>query len=246
VFLSINRYERKKNIQLAIEAYAILIRMLEERGKGRQVKPNAENQAKFSTPHTPSPRLIIAGGYDERVSENVEYSRELESLAYKQLELKREQIEFIRSFTDAEKTQLLASADCVLYTPENEHFGIVPIESMAHRTPVIARDCGGPKESITDEKTGFLCGEKAKDWAMRMIQLVKNRKRASEMGEQGRLRVENLFSYAQFRDKLNATVRRADQVSCAKPRKVWICKVFLGILISMLLAMIFARVSGAP
>ena len=47
-FLSINRFERLKNVALAIRAYAKLAK-------------------------TARPRLVIAGGFDARVRENVEY-----------------------------------------------------------------------------------------------------------------------------------------------------------------------------
>ncbi|EMG50129.1 hypothetical protein G210_4852, partial [Candida maltosa Xu316] len=53
-FLSINRFERSKNIDLAIQAFA----------KSKKVIPG-------------KPRLVIAGGYDHRVLENVEYLKEL-------------------------------------------------------------------------------------------------------------------------------------------------------------------------
>jgi alpha-1,3/alpha-1,6-mannosyltransferase len=36
-------------------------------------------------------------------------------------------VTFIKSFTDAEKLTLLRKARAVLYTPSDEHFGIVPV-----------------------------------------------------------------------------------------------------------------------
>ena len=52
---------------------------------------------------------------------------------------------------------MLAAATVVIYTPENEHFGIVPIEAMAAGKPVIACRSGGPKESVLHGETGYLC-----------------------------------------------------------------------------------------
>ena len=36
------------------------------------------------------------------------------------------QVTLIRSFTDAERSALLAAAAAVVYTPANEHFGTCP------------------------------------------------------------------------------------------------------------------------
>ena len=51
---------------------------------------------------------------------------------------------------------------CLLYTPMEEHFGIVPLEAMSVGTPVIAVDSGGPKETVENEETGCLCSSSSK------------------------------------------------------------------------------------
>ncbi|TXH61693.1 MAG: glycosyltransferase, partial [Thiothrix sp.] len=43
-----------------------------------------------------------------------------------------------------------------LYTPEKEHFGIVPIEAMFNNAPVIACNSGGPK--VIYEEVYFCSG----------------------------------------------------------------------------------------
>jgi alpha-1,3/alpha-1,6-mannosyltransferase len=65
-------------------------------------------------------------------------------------------VTFIRSFTDEQKAYLLRRAAAVVYTPSNEHFGIVPLECMAAFRPVLAVASGGPLESVKDGETGFL------------------------------------------------------------------------------------------
>jgi hypothetical protein len=61
-FLSLppHRYERKKNIVLALKAYALLV-STKERGGGGVDKSDV--------------LLVIAGGFDTRVLENVEYHK---------------------------------------------------------------------------------------------------------------------------------------------------------------------------
>ncbi|EYT56339.1 glycosyl transferase [Leucobacter sp. UCD-THU] len=50
---------------------------------------------------------------------------------------------------------LLRSADAVICTPWYEPFGIVPLESMACGTPVIAAEVGGLRDSVIDGITGL-------------------------------------------------------------------------------------------
>lgn len=64
---------------------------------------------------------------------------------------------FLRSFTDSRRLSLLRRAQAVVYTPSNEHFGIVPVEAMYGGRPVIACKSGGPCETVVDGLTGYLC-----------------------------------------------------------------------------------------
>ncbi|KAF3522009.1 hypothetical protein F2Q69_00051852 [Brassica cretica] len=116
-FLSINRFEKKKNIDLAVSAFAIL----------------CKHKLTLSDDVT----LTVAGGYDERLKENVEYLAELKSLAEKEGVSNR--VSFITSCPTAERNELLSSCLCVLYTPT--HFGIVPLGAMAKfvEDPELAR-----------------------------------------------------------------------------------------------------------
>lgn len=81
------------------------------------------------------------------------------------------QVFLLPSFTDEQRAALLAACTAVLYTPQNEHFGIVPLEAMASGRPVIACDSGGPTESVQHGITGFLCkpSPDAFAHAMRML-----------------------------------------------------------------------------
>lgn len=69
-------------------------------------------------------KLVIAGGYDLKVVENIEHRKELGELAEK-LGVGEKTI-FLTSISNELRKALLRNAACVLYTPKNEHFGIVP------------------------------------------------------------------------------------------------------------------------
>jgi hypothetical protein len=62
------------------------------------------------------------------------------------------QIILLPNFSTAQRTLLLTSKStlALLYTPQNEHFGIVPIEAASCGLPVVACNSGGPTESVVD------------------------------------------------------------------------------------------------
>jgi glycosyltransferase involved in cell wall biosynthesis len=64
-------------------------------------------------------------------------------------------IEFLGAVKDDQLNSLYEGAQALLYPVEDEDFGIVPIEAMAHGVPVIAHRSGGPKETIIEGKTGI-------------------------------------------------------------------------------------------
>ncbi|EAR97317.1 alpha-1,3-mannosyltransferase ALG2 (macronuclear) [Tetrahymena thermophila SB210] len=192
-FLSLNRYERKKNINLAIQAFA------------QFVKESASNN-QF--------KLIIAGGYDERIAENVEHHKELLSLA-KELNVE-DKVVFKFSISNKERTQLLQTAQAVLYTPENEHFGIVPVECMYMKRPVLACNSGGPKESVVDGETGFLLQSNPSDWSKKMDWIAKNPSKAAEMGQNGRKRAIEKFGLEAFAESIDKSVREICQPGSKK------------------------------
>jgi alpha-1,3/alpha-1,6-mannosyltransferase len=60
----------------------------------------------------------------------------------------------------------------LLYTPTEEHFGIVPCEAMIQGVPVIAISNGGPLETVEHEKTGFLLKNDKNQWYEKMKWIV--------------------------------------------------------------------------
>lgn len=196
VFLSINRFERKKNITLALKAFKRLEQLL--------------SKSEWERCH-----LILAGGYDLRVVENVEYFNELTQLA-DEMKLST-RCSFLRSPNDRFKHWLLQRCDALLYTPSNEHFGIVPLEAMYMRKPVIACNTGGPTETVIHDSTGFLCEAREEDFAKAMAKFVGGDRTLSEsMGQKGWKHVKQHFSFEAFTEKLDYIVNEMVQPANAK------------------------------
>ncbi len=64
------------------------------------------------------------------------------------------QVEFLGGVSDQELHWLMAGARGLIFPVEDEDFGLVPVEAMAHGLPVLAHRSGGPLETIKPEKTG--------------------------------------------------------------------------------------------
>ncbi|MFA4931051.1 MAG: glycosyltransferase [Patescibacteria group bacterium] len=67
----------------------------------------------------------------------------------------QDNIKFLGFVSDEEKIKLFQGARAFIF-PTEEDFGIVPLESMAAGTPVIAYRQGGVQESVIDKQTGVL------------------------------------------------------------------------------------------
>lgn len=186
VFLSINRYERKKNLPLALKAFKELEKHLPESTLARC-------------------HLVMAGGYDLRVTENVEHFKELANLA-EELGITTK-LSMLQSPSDVGKLWLLKRCTALLYTPSNEHFGIVPIEAMYMKRPVIACNSGGPTETVVHGVTGYLCEPNEAHFSQHMAEFSLKENLSSKLGENGRIRVQQHFSFDAFTNRLDTLVR---------------------------------------
>lgn len=113
---------------------------------------------------------------------------------------------FLLSVPDALKQSLLKSARLLVYTPTNEHFGIVPLEAMLHGVPVLAANTGGPTETVLEAETGWLRGpEDTPEWTKVMNQVLNelDAGQRAEMSRKGIERVQDNFADTQMAERLD-------------------------------------------
>jgi alpha-1,3/alpha-1,6-mannosyltransferase len=163
------------------------------------------------------------GGYDNRVQENVTYHKELVTLA-ESLGLNTAtrntivtalnvpddvDVLFLLSVPNTLKEILLKSARLLVYTPSNEHFGIVPLEAMLAGLPVLAANTGGPLETVVDGKTGWLCPpDNVESWTVVMNKVLHTTsdKELKKIGDAGKARVKKEFSDTKMAERLDAII----------------------------------------
>ena len=162
------------------------------------------------------------GGYDPQVRENVLYHRSLEDLAAS-LSLTHAttkslvsalsvpasiSVLFLLSVPSSLKSSLLNSARLLIYTPSNEHFGIVPLEAMLAGVPVLAANSGGPLETVLDPETGWLRDvNKVEQWTDVMKKVLggggMSEAELGQMGQNGQRRVRDEFSETKMATRLD-------------------------------------------
>lgn len=176
--LSINRFERKKNLDLAIRCLSLL--------PDKKIK------------------LIVAGGYDPFNVENIEYFQELVNLV-QDMDL-NDHVIFLKSPSDAMKISLIRHCLSLIYTPSNEHFGIVPLEAMYCCKPVVAVNNGGPKETIKNCHNGYLCSAEPEEFADAIKQFIEVEGKSECFGKHGKKRFDDMFSFAAFKNKITSVL----------------------------------------
>lgn len=86
----------------------------------------------------------------------------------------------------AKLIEMYNEAALLVYTPYNEPFGLVPLESMASGTPVVAVREGGIIETVVHERTGLLTEREPAKFADAVNYLLNNPLLAKDYGNNGR------------------------------------------------------------
>lgn len=116
---------------------------------------------------------------------------------------------FLLSVPNALKAMLLQSARLLVYTPQNEHFGIVPLEAMLAGLPVLAANSGGPLETVVEDATGWLCPpSEIERWTSVMDKVLHQLSglELAKISEAGKKRVREEFSDAKMAEQLEGII----------------------------------------
>jgi glycosyltransferase involved in cell wall biosynthesis len=112
-------------------------------------------------------------------------------------------IKFCGFIPDNELPAFYAGAKAIIYIPLDEPFGLVPIEAMAHGTPIIGSNQGGIPETVIDRTTGILIDPVVIEAIAGAIEkLYDDPELAGRLGATGRKRVLERFTIESFINRL--------------------------------------------
>lgn len=177
--------------ELGIPATAPVVvsigRLYRWKGQGELVRALAEVRREI-----PDVRLVLVGEDDPLASPGGKsFESELRALA-RELGLADRVI-----FTGFRKdiAALLAASDLLALPSGGEPFGLVYLEAMAMKRPVLAQASGGAPEVIDHGKSGLLCapGDPG-NLAANLCSLLRDPPLRAKMGEYGRRQVETRFT----------------------------------------------------
>ena len=97
-----------------------------------------------------------------------------------------DRVEFLGSTGDEDLVNLYRGALAVIYTPYDEDYGYVTLESFLASKPVVtASDSGGPLEFVEDGVTGLVCDPDPVEIATAVNRLAADRRLAASLGASG-------------------------------------------------------------
>lgn len=188
---AMTRAEARQKLDIPLDAKVVFYIGRFDPRKGIETLVRAVAQSKFRTDDTL--RLIIGGG--SRPGEKDGWERDRIEGIVQDLDL-ADHTQFPGRISNDALPYYYAAADVSVVPSHYEPFGLVAIESMASRTPVIASDVGGLQFTVLPHETGLLIPAKDIPGFSRAIdQILADPSLREQWGLAARKRVETTFSW---------------------------------------------------
>jgi len=195
---SIERLAARRELDIPPEAKVVLYVGRFDRRKGIETLVRAI--AKSSLQGKGDLRLIIAGGYRPGESDGIERDR-IQSIV-KDLGLD-DLTTFPGRLTESDLPIYYAAANVCVVPSHYEPFGLVAIEAMACRTPVVASQVGGLQFTVIPEVTGLLAPPQDEvAFAHAIDRILSNPAWGDELGQMARQRIEIALSWDSVASRL--------------------------------------------
>jgi glycosyltransferase involved in cell wall biosynthesis len=114
----------------------------------------------------------------------------------------QERVLFLGQLEDEELPGFYANSRMTVYVPIDEPYGLVPLESLHHLTPIIVSDHGGPGELFTHQENAYVVNPfDPVEIAGMISRCLKNRDEAEYLAANGRALVESSLTFERFVDR---------------------------------------------
>ena len=115
-----------------------------------------------------------------------------------------ERILHLENASAVDKDAALEACDLFAMPSRHETFGLGYLEAWLHGKPVIGGDIPALREVIDDERDGFLVRQRPADVARAILRLLDDPASARAMGERGRQKVEDRWSWDAVMDRVES------------------------------------------
>jgi len=180
----VSRFARNKDKKIILS----VSHLIKTKGIDLNLKAISRLKEKYPTIHY----LIIGEGKARKKLEKI----------VKNLNL-QDKVEFLGQLPHNKVMEYMSICDIFSLPSWKEGFGVVYIEAMAHKKPVIACEGEGPEDFIKDKKTGLLVKPKDVGSLAEAIDfLLSNPERAKEIGERAKKLVLENYTWERIAGRL--------------------------------------------
>lgn len=96
---------------------------------------------------------------------------------------------------DREMNSLYQRSKIFVALAQNEPFGLSVLEAMSSNVPVIALNEGGYRETVANNKTGYLISKDSVQLSKKIVHLLSDKVLGSKMGSEARKEIEKKWSW---------------------------------------------------
>ncbi|TIM10724.1 glycosyltransferase family 4 protein [Mesorhizobium sp.] len=205
VILFVGRVSPEKGLHTLIEAFSEVATRFAD-VELRIAGPHSPLPADFLTSLSSDPRVTALSRFYDRWG-NCKYREHLEELI--ESHGLRDRVHFVGNVPHKDLVATYHEADIVVNPSLSESFGISVVEGMACGIPVVGTRVGGMCESILAGSTGMLVEVDAPgELAQALITMLEDTVRASEMGNEGRKRAVELYSWEARAERLKSVYQK--------------------------------------
>jgi len=121
----------------------------------------------------------------------------------------QENVLFVGEITDEQLRDYYLNCDIFVLPSKKEGFGIVFLEAMFFKKPVIGGDFGGSRDVICDGSTGFLVNYgDINQLSHQIIELLTDKQKSTDMGKAGYSRLSDMYTFNHFENNLRKVFQK--------------------------------------